>query len=109
MPCPASRLVVALLMLYVGIDFCEPFLPGAVFNFNPDLSVATSCADSRHPLGQQSPRVVSPSHQAHPVACTLRPVVRSPLTISSAGPPAHVSRSHLAGRAAAPAAPGEDH
>lgn len=102
-----SRILVALVMLYVGADFSTPMLPGA-FSFDPDDSVDGSYAgQTRQDATEQSPRDATPTARA----LDPRPgvvVAKSPRLVRVAGPPTHVSRSHLDGRRATPA-PGDDH
>ena len=102
-----SRILVALVMLYVGVDFSTPMLPGA-FSFDPDDSVDGSYAgQTRQDVTEQSPRDAASTARAldpRPVGVVA---AKSPRLVRVAGPPTHVSRSHLDGRATP--APDDDH
>lgn len=103
-----ARCLVALLMLYVALDFSTPLLPGA-FDFDPDRSVE-GFYSGQNRLDAADPVFLHPSFAVEPLA--LRPraplVIRAPRAARTGTWQARVTRSSLASHRTSPA-PGEDH
>ncbi len=91
-----GRRLVLLLVIYVGLDFANPMMPGAV-NFDPGDSVEAIHAErGRLP---ESPVATAPDPAAGPVepppmadTVGMRPIVAVPrATPILAGPPPHAA------------------